>query len=101
MARLSAAGLTCLYASGRNPAADRGARPPARAALDGHRVRPGRELPDVIDAAGRERPRVLAVDSIQTLRDPASSSMPGGPSQVRTCTDALVGSPSRGASRVA
>src|SRR4029078_8533671 len=31
------------------------------------------------------------VDSIQPLRDPASSSMPGGPSQVRLCTDALVG----------
>ena len=34
---------------------------------------------------------LLAVDSIQTLRDPAASSMPGGPSQVRLCTDALVG----------
>src|SRR5204863_9120161 len=44
-----------------------------------------------VDAARAERPSVLAVDSIQTLRDPQSLSLAGGPSQVRSCTDALVG----------
>jgi len=34
---------------------------------------------------------VLAVDSIQTLRDPGATQMPGGVSQVRMCADALVG----------
>jgi DNA repair protein RadA/Sms len=45
----------------------------------------------VIDVARSERPSLLAVDSIQTLRDPDSSGLPGGPAQVRACTDALVG----------
>src|SRR3954471_14788891 len=92
MVRLSAAGLTCLYASGeesRGQVASRG----RRLGLDVEAIRflTGRELPDVVEAAIAERPALLAVDSIQTLRDPASSSMPGGPSQVRLCTDALVG----------
>src|SRR5206468_11618061 len=34
---------------------------------------------------------VLAVDSIQTLRDPPGSQLAGGVTQVRLCTDALVG----------
>ena len=37
------------------------------------------------------RPFLLAVDSIQTLRDTSGTQIPGGVSQVRTCTDALVG----------
>ncbi len=52
---------------------------------------PGRDLEQVLDAATTERPFLLAVDSIQTLRDTSGSQMPGGVSQVRTCTDALVG----------
>src|SRR5581483_6429168 len=52
---------------------------------------PGRELGDVLDAARATRPFLLAVDSIQTLRDSAGGQMPGGPAQVRGCTDALVG----------
>jgi DNA repair protein RadA/Sms len=92
MARLSAAGLTCLYASGeesRGQVAARGARLGVDVSSVG--FVPGRELPDVVDAALAERPSVLAVDSIQTLREPSSSSLPGGPSQVRLCADALVG----------
>jgi DNA repair protein RadA/Sms len=50
----------------------------------------GRELPDVV-AAAETRPFLLAVDSIQTLRDPAGGLVPGGPAQVRSCADALVG----------
>ena len=40
----------------------------------------------------RERaPFLLAVDSIQSVRDPSAPQMPGGVAQVRNCTDALVG----------
>jgi DNA repair protein RadA/Sms len=92
MARLSAAGLTCLYASGEESRGQVSARG-RRLELDvsGVGFVSGRELPDVLDAARGGGPAVLAVDSIQTLRDPESTSLPGGPSQVRLCTDALVG----------
>jgi DNA repair protein RadA/Sms len=92
MARLSAAGLTCLYASGEESRAQVAARA-ARLGLAVSSVAfvPGRELPDVADAARSEQPFLLAVDSMQTLREPDSSSLPGGPSQVRLCADALVG----------
>jgi DNA repair protein RadA/Sms len=45
----------------------------------------------VLDAARSAQPFLLAVDSIQTLRDPAATQTPGGPAQVRGCADALVG----------
>jgi len=51
----------------------------------------GRDLHAVLDAGRSARPAVLAVDSIQTLRDPAGTQLPGGVTQVRMCTDALVG----------
>ena len=51
----------------------------------------GRELGHVLDAARAARPAILVVDSIQAIRDPALPSLPGGPAQVRACTDALVG----------
>jgi DNA repair protein RadA/Sms len=44
-----------------------------------------------MEAALASRPSVLAVDSIQTLRNPDSTTIPGGPAQVRACADALVG----------
>jgi DNA repair protein RadA/Sms len=50
-----------------------------------------RELPVVTQSALAERPSILAIDSIQTLRDPDAAGAPGGPSQVRACADALVG----------
>lgn len=52
---------------------------------------PGRELPHVLASARAERPAVLVVDSIQSVRDPGHASLPGGPTQVRLCADALVG----------
>ena len=55
------------------------------------RFAPGRDLEHVIETARAERPFLLAVDSIQTIRDTSGTQMPGGVSQVRTCTDALVG----------
>ena len=91
-ANLSVAGLTCLLASGEESRGQVAARA-RRLGLhgDGLGFVTGRELPDVVDAARAERPFLLAVDSIQTLRDPASISLPGGTAQVRGCADALVG----------
>lgn len=89
---LSAAGLSCVLASGEE-SRDQVAARAARLGVPGEAVSfvPGRELEDVIGSARASHPFLLAVDSIQTLRDSAAGQMPGGPSQVRGCTDALVG----------
>lgn len=89
---LSAAGLPCLLASGEE-SRDQVAARAARLGVGGEAVSfvPGRELDEVLDSARGSRPFLLAVDSIQALRDSAAGQMPGGPSQVRGCTDALVG----------
>jgi DNA repair protein RadA/Sms len=50
----------------------------------------GRDLHAVVAAARSMRPTVLAVDSVQTLRDLEATTQPGGVAQVRACTDALV-----------
>lgn len=90
--RLAGAGLACLLASGeesRAQVADRA----ARLGLDGESLSfiAGRELSAVVDATLGAQPALLAVDSIQTLRDTEAATMPGGTSQVRGCADALVG----------
>jgi DNA repair protein RadA/Sms len=89
---LSAAGLPCVLASGEE-SRDQVAARAGRLGIRGEAVSfvPGRELEDVLRSARDLRPFLLAVDSIQTLRDSAVGQMPGGPSQVRGCTDALVG----------
>ena len=92
VANLSAAGLPCVLASGEESRRQVASRA-QRLGLDVSQVAfvPGRDLLEVVDAARSSRPAVLAVDSIQTLRDPAASQVPGGPAQVRACADALVG----------
>ncbi len=92
VSNLSSAGQPCLLASGeesREQVAARG----RRLGVAGEAVTfvPGRELDAVLDAARVARPFLLAVDSIQALRDSAAGQVPGGPAQVRSCTDALVG----------
>jgi len=47
-------------------------------------------LPHVIDHLDAVRPDVIAVDSIQTVFDPALSSAPGSVAQVRECAHRLV-----------
>jgi DNA repair protein RadA/Sms len=92
VANLARAGLSCLLASGeesRNQVAARARR--LRIAGEALSFVPGRELGSVLEAAQAARPFLLAVDSIQTLRDPDAGQMPGGPSQVRSCADTLVG----------
>jgi DNA repair protein RadA/Sms len=92
VANLSAAGLPCLLASGEESRRQVAARA-RRLGIDGSAVSfaSGRELPVLLDAATAARPALLAVDSIQALRDPSAPQVPGGPAQVRSCADALIG----------
>jgi DNA repair protein RadA/Sms len=92
VANLSAAGLPCLLASGEESRAQVGARA-RRLGIDGGAVSfvSGRELAPLVEAAAAARPALLAVDSVQSLRDSAAAQVPGGPAQVRACADALVG----------
>jgi DNA repair protein RadA/Sms len=90
--RLSAAGYPCLIASGEESRSQIAARA-ARLGLPGNALayHPGRDLDEVMAAALRDRPAVLAVDSIHTIRSTASDALAGGPGQVRLCVDALTG----------
>jgi len=89
--RLTLAGHPTLLASGEESHGQVAARA-RRLGVRGHLAFvPGRELPHVLDAARAERPAVLVVDSIQAIRDPGHTSLPGGPTQVRLCADGLVG----------
>lgn len=92
LANLSAAGHPCLLVSGEESHAQVAARA-RRLGLGADAVSfaPGRDLGAVLEATRATRPFLLAVDSIQALRDCAGTQAPGGVSQVRTCTDALVG----------
>ena len=92
LAHLSGAGQTCVLVSGEESHAQVAARA-RRLGVSGDAISfaPGRDLANVIETAREARPFLLAVDSIQTLRDTSGTQMPGGPSQVRMCTDALVG----------
>lgn len=91
-AALSASGHECLIASGEESHAQVSDRA-RRLGIDpsGLSFTSGRELPALLDAARGSRPFLVAVDSIQTLRDPSSATVTGGTTQVRGCTDALVG----------
>jgi DNA repair protein RadA/Sms len=48
------------------------------------------EVGEIIAAAQREKPRVLVIDSIQTMQTDALTSAPGGVAQVRECAAELV-----------
>jgi DNA repair protein RadA/Sms len=92
VAHLATQGRDCLLVSCEESHAQVAARA-RRLGIPGDAVRfaAGRDLEQVLQTARRERPFLLAVDSIQTIRDTAGNQMPGGVSQVRTCTDALSG----------
>ncbi|MDH4111658.1 MAG: AAA family ATPase [Actinomycetota bacterium] len=92
VAHLGAQGHACLLVSGEESHAQVAARA-RRLGIPGDAVRfaSGRDLDLVLQTARAERPFLLAVDSIQTIRDADGTHMPGGVSQVRTCTDALAG----------
>ena len=89
---VAASGRRCLLASGEESRAQVAARA-ARLGVNAEALTfvPGRELGEVLDAARDSSPFLLAVDSIQSIRDPDGGQVPGGVAQVRTCADALVG----------
>ena len=91
-AELSGGGHSCLVASGEE-SRDQVAERARRLGLDPSSLAfvAGRELPDVVDGALASRPAAVIVDSIQAIRDPDLPSLPGSPTQVRACADALVG----------
>jgi DNA repair protein RadA/Sms len=92
VARAAAGGASCLYASGEESRGQVAARA-GRLGISAEAASfiPGRDVHDVMDAAAAVRPGLLVVDSIQSIRDPDSTSLPGGPAQVRACADALIG----------
>ena len=92
LANLSAAGNDCLLVSGEESHAQVASRA-RRLGVPGDAISfaSGRDLATVIETAQHTHPAILAVDSIQAIRDPSGTQLPGGASQVRLCTDALVG----------
>ena len=89
---LAGAGYPCLLASGEESRGQVAARA-SRLGVDAAAITfvAGRELQPVLAAAWAAKPSVLAVDSVQTIRDPDAPHVPGGVAQVRSATDALVG----------
>jgi DNA repair protein RadA/Sms len=92
LSRLSESGRSCLLVSGEESHGQVAARS-RRLGVAGDAVgfAPGRDLAAVLGTARDRAPFLLAVDSIQAVRDPSAPQMPGGVAQVRNCTDALVG----------
>ena len=92
LSRLSESGRSCLLVSGEESHGQVAARS-RRLGISGDAVAfaPGRDLAAVLGTARSRAPLLLAVDSIQAVRDPSTAQMPGGVAQVRNCTDALVG----------
>jgi DNA repair protein RadA/Sms len=91
LSSLSAAGVSTVLLSGEESRAQVAAR--ARrlgVASEGIAFGPGRALGEVLAAARQAKPQVLAIDSIQMVRDTEATTQPGGVAQVRACTDALV-----------
>ena len=92
LSRLSDSGRSCLLVSGEESHGQVAARSRRLGvAVDAVGFAPGRDLAAVLGTARDRAPFLLAVDSIQAVRDPSAPQMPGGVAQVRNCTDALVG----------
>jgi DNA repair protein RadA/Sms len=91
LAAMSTAGSAGLLVSGEESRAQVASRA-RRLGLpaDAISFAPGRDLRGIERAARSTSPSVLAVDSIQSVRDPDATTQPGGVAQVRGCTDALV-----------
>ena len=92
VAGLAGSGTPAVVASGEESRAQVAGRA-GRLGLRGEALRyaAGRDLEQVLAAAAAERPGVLVVDSIQTLRSEDVTGTAGGVGQVRACADALVG----------
>ena len=92
VAGLARAGTSCLIGSGEESLGQVGSRA-ARLGIDEEAIRyvPGRDADALLGAAHAERPGLLVVDSIQTVRLADGTGLAGGVSQVRACADALIG----------
>ena len=91
LAAMSAGGSRGLFVSGeesRAQVASRARRLGVQA--DAVSFAPGRDLHGILQAARSAGPTILAVDSIQAVRDLDATTQPGGVAQVRGCTDAFV-----------
>jgi DNA repair protein RadA/Sms len=92
LSNIAAGGRRCLLVSGEESHAQISGRARRLGIVpEAVTFAPGRDLEEVVQTARLSHPFLLAVDSIQSLRDTSGTQMPGGVSQVRTCTDALVG----------
>lgn len=92
LSALAAGGRPCLLISGEESHRQVAAR--ARRVgvpVDAISFAQGRDLGAVIETAREVRPFLLAVDSIQAVRDLDGGLVPGGVAQVRAAADALVG----------
>jgi DNA repair protein RadA/Sms len=88
---LAEAGLRCLYVTAEESAAQVRARAERLGALpEGLWLVAETALPHVFGHLDEVRPDVLALDSIQTVFDPAVASAPGSVTQVRECAHQLV-----------
>src|SRR5688572_21001037 len=92
LSRLSGSGRACLLVTGEESHGQVAAwSGPLGVAAGAVGVAPGRVLAEVLGTPRDRAPFLLAVDSIQAVRDPSAPQMPGGVAQVRSGTDALVG----------
>jgi DNA repair protein RadA/Sms len=91
LAGLAEAGLRCLYVTAEESAAQVRARAERLGTLpESLWLVAETALPHVLGHVEELRPDVLALDSIQTVFDPAVASAPGSVAQVRECAHQLV-----------
>ncbi len=85
------AGLSSLYVTGEESAQQVGLRGKRLGLpLQGLRILTENHLEKIIETAGKERPRVIVIDSIQTIYSDLLQSAPGAVAQVRECAAQLV-----------
>jgi DNA repair protein RadA/Sms len=91
LAGLATTGRRCLYVTAEESAQQVRLRAERLGALPPHLwLVPETELPHVLAHIESVQPQVVAVDSIQTVLDPALASAPGSIAQVRHCAHLLV-----------
>jgi DNA repair protein RadA/Sms len=91
LASLAAAGHDALYLSAEESAAQvRGRAERLGALADRLWLASDTALPDIVSHLDAVAPRVVVVDSIQTVHDPELGSAPGAVGQVRECAQRLV-----------
>lgn len=90
MARLAAAGLSCIYVSGEESAAQIALRTQRlQLPTAGLKLMSEIELEHIEAVINEKRPEFVVIDSIQTLFSGALDSAPGSVSQVRECAARL------------